>query len=174
MTHHRQRLTKYLLILSLIFTLISCNNSSDDSESGTLSRQIADRSWLLTDLNNTDGMVLYQFNQNDFIRQVVRFRSDDFYELITYCAQTGGFYSIENSLLTVSSTMETFIPDCAPLPELTSVNDTSGLRIFELLIELFSENEFIVDFTESILQLNTVDNNMLMFRECITDCFIQR
>jgi len=169
---------RMLQILGLVFLLVGCGSSANDTTSlsiqsnQSLISQIADKTWLLIELQTSGDLPLFQFNPDDFIRQVVRFRSDDFYELNTICAQNGGFYSIDNSLLTVSVPMISAIIDCAPLPELTSANDTSGISIFTQLNTLFSENDFIIDLTDGILQLNTTSNDMLRFRECITDCFI--
>jgi len=135
---------------------------------------IADRFWLLTDIENSDGTSNFVFDTADFLRYNARFRSDTFYTISTYCAQRGGFYSIEGSTLTASPPMLTgAVFDCAPLPELTSFNDTSDSDIFSLLIEIFNSGDFSVEYIDEVLQLNTIDNRLLKFRECTTDCFVQ-
>jgi len=144
------------------------------SLSGIVSDEIADRFWLLTDVVNSDGTSNFTFSSADFVRYTARFRSDTFYIVSTYCAERGGFYSIENSTLTVTQPMLTgVIFDCAPLPELTSFNDTSSTTVFPFLIDIFNFGTFTIEYYDEILQLTASNNNVLKFRECITDCFVQ-
>ena len=97
------------------------------------------------------------------------------YTLGTFCNERGGFYSFENNSLMVTPPMLTgTVFDCPAPPEpLTSFNDTSGFAIFSLMIEKFSMDVFSTQLNDDVLLLNAADGTILLFRECITDCFVQ-